>query len=109
MIRGSRGFTMVELMIAIAIATVLSTVFIAISLTYVADVFRSRATAELAVESHFVLQTVIEDIRLAGGIAETNQLEDSNAPDGGWTTSDAANRFIIDSPALTEDRDIIYN
>lgn len=107
--RSDAGFSMVELMIAIGIAVVLSSVLITFTLTYVADVFRSRVAAELAVESNFVLQTMVEDIRLADGIATTNTLMDANQPSGGWTTSDSSNRIVINSPALTASRDIIYD
>ncbi len=103
------GFSMVELMLAIGIASVLSTVLVAFSLGYVADVFRSRAAAELAVESHFVLRTFVDDIRLADGIALTNSITDLNAPVGGWITSDANNQIIINSPAITSAHDIIYD
>lgn len=103
------GFSLVELLMAVAISSILSTVLVAFTLTYVADVFRSRTAAELAVESHFVLQTMIEDIRLADGIAISNDITDVNAPVGGWTTSDTSNRIIINSPAITSSRDIIYD
>lgn len=103
------GFSLVELMMAIAISAILSTVLVAFTLTYVADVFRSRAAAELAVESHFVLQSMIEDIRLADGIATNNDITDANAPEGGWATNDLSNQLIINSPAVTDDRDIIYD
>ncbi|MEK7472297.1 MAG: prepilin-type N-terminal cleavage/methylation domain-containing protein, partial [Patescibacteria group bacterium] len=103
------GFSLVELMMAVAISAILSTVLVAFTLTYVADVFRSRATAELAVESHFVLQTMVEDIRLADSIATINSITDANAPADGWATSDATNQLIINSPAITSERDIIYD
>lgn len=107
--KSQSGFSLVELMLAISIATVLSTVLLAISLGFVADVFRSRATAELAVESHFVLQTMIEDVRLADGIAASNIIADANAPTGGWTTNDSLNRIVINSPAIDSARNIIYD
>lgn len=100
---------MVELMIAVSIATILSTVLLAFTITYVADIFRSRAVAELAVESHSVLLTMVEDIRLAGGIASTNAISDNNAPVGGWITSDTNNMLVINSPATTSINDIIYD
>jgi prepilin-type N-terminal cleavage/methylation domain-containing protein len=103
------GFTILELLIAVAISTILSTVLLAFTLTYVADVFRSRSAAELAVESHFVLRTMVEDIRLADGIDTINDITDDNAPEDGWTTSDAANQLIINSPATTIDKAIIYD
>lgn len=103
------GFSIVELMMAIAVSAVLTTVLLSFTLTYVADVFRSRGAAELAVESHFVLQALIEDIRLADGIDTINNLSDEHAPTGGWITSDADNQLIINSPAITASRDIIYD
>lgn len=107
--RRNAGFSLVELMIAIGVASVLSTVLLAISLGFAADVFRSRATAELAVESHFVLQSIIEDIRLSDGVLAENTIEDSHAPDDNWTTDDALNRLVLSSPAIDTNRNIIYD
>lgn len=109
MSKSQSGFTIVELLIAVGISAVLSTVLLAFTLTYVADVFRSRGAAELAVESHFVLQTMVEDIRLADGIALTNNITDSYPPADGWATSDSTNQLVINSPATTVDKDIIYD
>lgn len=103
------GFSMVELMIAISIAAILSTVLIAFTMGYVVDVFRSRSAAELAVESHFVLRTIVDDIRIADGIASTNDIVDNNVPINGWQTSDVNNQLIINSPAITTTSDIIYD
>ncbi len=107
--RAQAGFTMVELMVSIGIATVLSGVLVTISLFYFGETVRSRVTAELAVESHFVLRTIVEDMRLADGLSQVSALEDANAPAGGWATSDDNNVLIIDSPATDSSDRIIYD
>ncbi|MBI3338218.1 hypothetical protein HY003_02880 [Candidatus Saccharibacteria bacterium] len=103
------GMTIVELMVAMAISIILAGVVLTINLNYFGSVIQSQITAELAVESHFVLQTMVEDIRLADNIAATNSLTDSNAPAGGWVTSDPDNVLIINSPATDSSKNIIYD
>ena len=104
-----QGMTMVELLVAISIATILASVILAINLNFFGNVAQSQITSELAVESHFVLQTMIEDIRLADAIASSNTLSDSNSPAGGWITSDSGNILVIDSPATNSSNDVIYD
>lgn len=103
------GLGLLEVLLSMAIASVLATVLLAISLNYVASVMSSKLTAELAIESNFALQNIIEDIRLADGIAATNNLPDANAPVGGWITSDPSNVLVINSPATTVANDVIYD
>jgi Tfp pilus assembly protein PilW len=103
------GLTIVELTIAMAIAVILAGVVLAINLNFFGSVSQSRITAELAIESNFVLQTMVEDIRLADGIAANNSLTDANAPVGGWVTSDLNNVIVIQSPAIDSNHDVIYD
>lgn len=103
------GFTIVELLLAVAIASIISTVLLAVSLTFFADTARSQATAQMSVDSHFMLRAIIEDLRLSDSVAVANTLTDSNEPVGGWTTSDLKNVLVINRPATTANNDIIYN
>lgn len=103
------GVGLLEVLLAMAIASVLGTVLLSISLNYIASVMTSKVTAELAIESNFAMQNIIEDIRLADGIAPINTITDANAPAGGWTTNDTGNVLIINSPATTPTNDIIYD
>lgn len=102
------GMTLPELLIAIAVATILASVLVSINLNFFGSVSQSRITAELAVESHFVLATMVEDIRLADNVAATNTITDANQP-GGWTTNDAGNVLVLNSPAVDVNNDIIYD
>ncbi len=104
-----KGFTIVELMISISLATVISGVLLYISLNLIGDTTRARITAELAIESQILLRSIVEDTRLAGSLSTTNQNTDPNAPVGGWVTNDPSNILIIDLPAINASRDIIYD
>ena len=104
-----KGFTIVELIISISLATIISGVLLYISLNLVSDTTRARITAELAIESQILLRSIVEDTRLAGSLSTTNQNTDSNSPVGGWVTNDPSNILIIDLPAINVSRDIIYD
>ncbi len=103
------GFTIVELLMSIGIATVIATVLLSISLTFFGSTARSQVTAQMAVDSHFMLRAIIEDLRLADSIGVSNNLPDANAPGTGWITSDASNVLVINSPATTVNNEIIYD
>ena len=104
-----KGFTILELLISISIASILTLVLLTVTVYYYGDILRSQGTAELAIESQTVLRKIIEDTRLADGIRTNNQITDANAPTGGWVTNDPSNILIIASPAITSARDIIYD
>lgn len=103
------GVTIVELMMSVAIAAALTTALFAVSLNFFGDTLRSQMTSEMAVNSHFMLRAVVEDLRIGSNIGTNSVLTDANAPTGGWTTSDTNNVLIINLPAVTTDNNIIYN
>lgn len=103
------GLTIVEMMISIAIAAIMITVFFTISIGFFGTTIRSQVTAEMAVDSHFMLRAIIEDLRVSDSISPTNLLTDANAPSGGWVTSDADNVLVLERPATTSAHDIIYD
>jgi prepilin-type N-terminal cleavage/methylation domain-containing protein len=105
----NNGFTIIEVVVSISIATVISIALLTISLGYVGDTMRARLTADLAIESQLLLRAMVEDVRLAGSLSTTNQNTDANAPVGGWITNDPSNIVIIDLPAIDASRNIIYD
>ena len=107
--RNKSGFTIVELLISTAIASVLTLMMVTISIYFYGDMLRAQATAELAIESQVVLRKVIDDSRLADSIKSSGTLADANAPSGGWVTNDPSNVLIIGDPATDSSRNIIYN
>lgn len=103
------GFTIVELITAITVASVMVGVLFVVTFRFFANAIQSQQTAELALESQTLLSQMTEDLRLGAGVRSANQLPDSNQPSGGWAASDANNVFIITTPAITTSRDIIYD
>ncbi|HEX9679563.1 MAG TPA: type II secretion system protein [Candidatus Saccharimonadales bacterium] len=103
------GYTIVELIIAIVVATVLAGVLFVITINYYGAAFRAEATTQMALESQAFLLRLVEDTKLAGSIGSTNLIDDSNGPAGGWTTNDPSNILIIREPATDVDRNIIYD
>lgn len=102
------GFTITELVIAISVAAILSVVLFTVTLDYYASAIRSHETAQMAIETQSILSQMTEDLRLADGISSTNQIPDDSYTSG-WATNDSTNTLIIQSPAVTNLRDIIYD
>jgi prepilin-type N-terminal cleavage/methylation domain-containing protein len=107
--KSQRGFTIVELILAVSISSVIAATLLTISLRYTGEMLRARITADLAIESQILLRSIVDDTRLADSLSSSNSNTDANAPNGGWVTSDPSNVLIIDSPAINSSRDIIYN
>lgn len=102
------GFTIVEVIMAVTVAGIMAGVLLSVTFRYYVNAAQSQVTADLALESQTLLSQIVEDLRLAVGVGATNQLPDPNAPGSGWATSDTNNVLIVRSPAVTQDRDIIY-
>ena len=104
-----KGFTIVEMILAVSISAVIAATLLTISLRYTGEMLRARITADLAIESQILLRSIVEDTRLADALSSTNAISDTNAPSGGWVTSDPSNVLIIESPAINSTRDILYD
>lgn len=103
------GFTLTELMVSMTVSSILAVVLLTVTMYFYADILRQQAIAELAVESQSILRRLVDDIRTADAIHNTNVITDTNAPVGGWQTSDPNNVMIIAAPAVDSNRQIIYN
>jgi type II secretory pathway pseudopilin PulG len=107
--RISLGFTITELVLSLTVASIMAMVLFTATFYYYANAAQAETATTLALESQTILTQLTEDIRLADSIASTNAISDPNGPGGGWTTSDPSNILIIESPAVTSTRDIIYD
>lgn len=103
------GFTITELVISITIAGFLAAVLFIATFYYYANILQAQTATDLALESQTILNQLTDDIRLSDAIASTNSISDPNAPVSGWVTSDPSNIMIVQNPAVTSARDIIYN
>ncbi len=104
-----QGFTITELILATAIAAIISVLMLTISVSLFGSTLRAQATAEMALQSQLILTQLVDDIRLSDGISAVNSINDPYGPGGGWVTNDPSNIIIIKSPAVDSSRNIIYN
>jgi prepilin-type N-terminal cleavage/methylation domain-containing protein len=103
------GFTITELIISITVAGFLAAVLFIATFFYYANIIQAQTTTDLALESQVILSQLTDDIRLSDAIVSTNSITDPHAPTGGWHTSDPSNIMIVQNPAVTSGRDIIYD
>lgn len=103
------GFTVVELIIAITVSTIMIGVLFTVTFRFFSNAVQSQQTAEMALESQTLLSQLVEDLRLSAGVGATNQLADSYQPSGGWATSDTNNILLVTTPAIDSNRDILYD
>jgi prepilin-type N-terminal cleavage/methylation domain-containing protein len=103
------GFTLVELIVAITVFAVIGVTFLSLTANYFVVITRNDELAEMTVNSQNLLRTTVENIRLGDGIRQTNQLNDPNAPSGGWNTSNSAFVIVIAVPAVNSSHSYIID
>lgn len=98
----NRGFTVVELNIAITVSAILAISFFAIFTTFLVTVTRTNESILLTSNSQKLLRSMVEEIRYGGGVQAQNLINDPNPdePAGGWNTSNEETVIIIAVPAL---------
>lgn len=106
--RQSSGFTVVEVIMSLTIAAILSGVLLMVTFRFYTNAVQAQQTAELALESQTLLGQLTEDLRLAAGVRSASTITDANQPSG-WTTSDTNNVLVIASPATDSTGGIIYD
>lgn len=103
------GFTIVELLIALSVAVVVSLVVFGVAGSYFTTISRNKARTEMTVASQNLLRGTVENLRYGDGIRQNNAITDPNAPVGGWNTSNANFVVIIAVPALDSSRNYIID
>lgn len=103
-----RGFTLVEVLIAVGIATVLVGTLLTVTFLFYGSTIQTSTQARLAVESQNVLRSVVEELRVSSGVRAANTNPDPNNPSG-WTTSNASLVLIIASPVLDAGNNYVIN
>lgn len=102
------GFTLVEIMIATAVATILVGTLLTVTFLFYGGTIQTSTQARLAVESQNVLRSVVEELRVSSGVRAANTNPDPSNP-GGWTTSNASLVLIIATPVLDTGNDYVIN
>ena len=104
----ARGFTLVEVVISLSIAGVLSGILFMVTYYFYANMMQNNAATQMTLDTQIVLRSLTDDIRLADKIDSTNAITDANQPSG-WTTSNPSSILIISDPAVNSSNQIIYN
>lgn len=105
----SAGFTVVELVVGITIGSILFLAFTVAMTNYFVLITKNNASIDMAANSQNLLRSTVETLRVGDGVRPTNTIADSNAPSGGWNTSNADFVIVIASPALNSARNYIVD
>ena len=103
------GFTLVEVLVAVALMALIGVVFLGMSVNYFVVITRNNELSEMTVNSQNLLRSTVENIRFGDGVRQTNQISDPNAPVGGWNTNNTNFVIIIAVPALDSSRQYIID
>jgi prepilin-type N-terminal cleavage/methylation domain-containing protein len=106
-INNSRGFTIVELTVALLVGSLLSLTILAFTFTFYMDTIKSQTETSMLIESQTILRRVADDMRYSSQIMVTNNIVDDNEPTDGWTTSNEDLILILSSPATDSTGDFI--
>jgi prepilin-type N-terminal cleavage/methylation domain-containing protein len=98
--RSQSGFTLVELMVAVSVMAVIGVALIAIVSHYFVVITRAYELSSMTINSQNLLRSTVENIRFGDGVQQTNQINDPNAPSGGWNTSETNFVIVLEVPAL---------
>lgn len=107
-----KGFTLTELLISIAITSILLVGIMSFLVTTLADNSAQKAKADLLRETQLTLDAMTKDIRLSANANETNSVIDYNSPDAvatsglGWASNE--NTLVLSKSVEDEDRNIIF-
>lgn len=105
----SDGFTLVELLMVIAVTAIVVIGFLGIVSNYFVIISRNNNLSEMTVTSQNLLRATVENLRFGDGVRQTNQLTDANAPSGGWNTTNTVFVIIIAVPALDSTHNYIID
>jgi prepilin-type N-terminal cleavage/methylation domain-containing protein len=103
------GFTIVELLIAVSVASIASILILSAFVFMYGSLVREQTRAQMVLESQAFLKRMVDDIRVANQILTTNSLPDAYEPSGGWITSDPANILVLTQPVTDENKDFIFD
>lgn len=107
MINGHKGFTLLEILIALPIASMLSLIIATTMFNQYGQLLQSSARSRLRMEGEITLLSLEDELLFATDFAsgKSIDLSDANAPSGGWTyNTSPTDTLIVYETALTADR-----
>lgn len=107
LVKAKSGFTILEVLIALPIATMLSILLASTMFTQYGELLQGAARSRLRMEGEILLLSLEDELLFATDFAtsKSTDLVDVNAPVGGWTSATTpTDTLIIYETALTADR-----
>lgn len=101
------GFTLLEVLIALPIATMLSLILATTMFDQYGELLQGAARSRLRMEGEILLLSLEDELLFATDFAtgKSSDLTDNNAPTGGWTyNTSPTDTLIVYETALTADR-----
>lgn len=102
------GFTIVELIVALAVVVLLVLPVGNFAVASYASVLRTRAEIKLKLENVAVIRTLSDEIRLGVNLRANNSISDANKS-GGWTASSAGQVLIVSTIATNSSNAVLTN
>ena len=103
-----RGFTIVELLIAISLIGLISVSILGVFTNYLAIITRNNVLVDMTADSQNLLRSTVEELRYGAGVRVTNAVSDPNNL-AGWNTSNASFVIIIAVPAVDASNEYIID
>lgn len=104
-----KGFTVAELNVSMAVATVLIATVMGMFFYYFALITRNNVKVEMTADSQTLLRSMVEELRYGTGVRQSNTITDTHAPPGGWNTNNDDFVIIIAMPAQDGARNYIID
>lgn len=108
-LRERPGFTVTELTISTVIAATISVITLTVVIVFYGSILRSDVRSRLTVDSQIILRNIVDELRVASNVRDTNTINDTYAPSGGWQTDSNNAILIIAQPVLDNDGEFIMD
>lgn len=105
--RQNHGYTIVELITVMVVLGIILVPLSIITINFMGAMLAQNEEAKLATESQILLRSITEELRTASSVRPSATLPDTNAPAGGWNTSNSSLILIVSTPALDTNRKFI--
>lgn len=107
--RSSTGFTVVEMMVVLAVMGILVAPILGFLLGNYEDSLRNQVKVQLAANTQSTLSVIAEEVKTSGGALVKNTLTDPRAPSGGWYTNSSTGTLVLRVPALSSGNEVILD
>jgi prepilin-type N-terminal cleavage/methylation domain-containing protein len=103
------GFTLPELSVSMIVVGIMLMTLYGYVTYYFTQVTRRGDFVQMTNDSQNLLRATVEQLRYGAGVRQSNTISDSNAPAGGWNTSNSSFVIVIAVPATDSSHNYIVD